>query len=240
MRKIRKSIFETNSSSTHSLTIGSLDKDKLSNDYEFESIKIYPQAFGYDDIVAPFIGSNHFPCIGNDICFDCKWAKVNNYRSGEIYDCTNPDCEIKFDNDFSYYDRNKCEIYNNAQKEEMDNIINDQSPNVRASALFACIVCMNNKSIVSEQLCKYFDNLFKICNIVYFDGHVILPNENREGYWKTNIRRNNWGDYESNCWMELHDTSLEYKDVENIISDDKILKTFLFGKGSYAAGDRCG
>ena len=239
MKKIRYGIFETNSSSTHSLTMGTLEDKYLSKDYVFDEINVYPSIFGYDDIVAPFINSNNFPIISEKVCKDCEYSSYSDCRWGERFDCKNPKYKENYSNDFEWYDRQKCEKYINAQNEEMKNLMNVQTPQIRASVLFTCIICMNPLK-ASKDLCTYFDNLFKICRLVKYKGIVILSNENKEGFWKTEIRRNALGDYDSECWMELHDTKLEYTTVKNIFKDEQKLKIFLFGEGSYAAGDRCG
>ena len=226
---IRQSVFETNSSSTHSLTLGQLTSEQEQPDYQAESIFVKPQHFGYGDIVAPNINTNNFPKM-NELCGDCPHLKEKKEYGYWEYRCDNPAHESRW----SYGE--ECQRYQDAQQVELDKLIEAQSPDTRASALFTCIVCRGSEK--PELLRSYFDSLRVICKKVYYRDDPFSYANNTGEYWKQAIYHANLGKYESPCWMEEHGDL--YDDFESIATDTTKLKQYLFGKGAYASGDRCG
>ena len=85
-RTIRYGVWETNSSSSHSLTLGTLQPEQEDIDFKFESISIKPMHFGYNyygnGIVAPFQDSNNFPGL-DKLCAGCEFLESK----------TNPRCQ---------------------------------------------------------------------------------------------------------------------------------------------------
>ena len=158
---IRRGVFETNSSSTHSLTLGILTPEQKKKDYKFSGIiSLKPQHFGYGDIVAPMPNTNHFPDM-DEICGDCEYLRSENADYGNYteYECDNPAIE-------RYCHCDQCQRYQDSQEKIMDDLVKAQTPDTRACALFACIVCATDNS--AELLNKYFENLFTICEEVHY------------------------------------------------------------------------
>jgi len=230
---IRRGVFETNSSSTHSLTLGILTPEQKKKDYKFSGIiSLKPQHFGYGDIVAPMPDTNHFPDM-DEICGDCEYLRSENTDYGDYteYECGNPAIER-----YCHYDQ--CQRYKDSQQKIMDDLIEKQTPDTRACALFACIVCTAGKP--AELLYNYFNTLFAICEEVYYRNAKMEPQTNTVDYWKGAIYHGNLGDYNSSCWMEEHG---EFPDgfLTLLLATDALkLKEYLFGVGAYAGGDRCG
>lgn len=237
MRQVRQSVFETNSSSTHSLTIGELAEEEIEISYKFPSISLRPVHFGYDDIIAPSDFSNNFPDM-KEMCNGCEYLKCGRWDDAN---CTNPEYRKMITNGshkwWNSNFENKCQQYIKAKENAMEEIAANQSPNDRASALLPCIVhyCTNP----AETIKAYFDKLFDICEKVYYEGKEFYKEQNVKSYWNEAIGTG-WGDYDSRCWMETHESSLETKDVNRVLNSIESVKAYLFGKGSYAMGDRNG
>ena len=242
MKQIRYGVFETNSSSTHSLTIGKLNKEQIATEYKFPSISLRPVHFGYDDIIAPSDFSNAFPDM-IELCDGCEHLKCEKPKYSSYYEteCMNPDFGQMVENGNIKWWRSdyeeKCQQYIDTKSNAMKEIIDNQSPDDRASAMLPCIVhyCSNP----AETIKKYFDKLFDICEKIYYQGKEFLKEENVESYWSGAIE-SGWGNYNSCCWMETHDSSLETEDVTCVLDSVESVKTYLFGSGSYAMGDRNG
>lgn len=236
MKQIRSGVFETNSSSTHSLVIGKLTEDQVKIDYKFPSISLRPVHFGYNDIVAPSVYSNNFPSL-RELCKGCEYLKCENNNCGDG-ECTNPDYMTLSKNKWwlGDYDE-KCQRYINAKADMMEKIIKNQSPDDRASVLLPCIVHYCSSS--AETIKNYFDKLFDICDKVYYQNKEFTKEQNVRLYWEGAVD-SGWGTLDSSCWMETHDSLLESKDVYRVLDSIESLKAYLFGEGSYAMGDRAG
>ena len=236
MKIIRCGVFETNSSSTHSLTLGVLSAEQERDEYQFETISLEPQHFGYDDIVAPMTFTNNFPAM-NEICGECEHV----YKGKWCYECRNPEYGEWYgegDNKWWVDDPHKCKTYTENQNKIAERLANAQSPDERASALLTSIVCLCGRS--PELVHKYFENLFSVCKTVCYRGEILNRKDNTLEFWDAAIFHGQWGEYSSRCWMETGDTSLDRGRVTEIATDVTKLKQYLFGAGAYAGGDRDG
>ena len=230
---IRQSVWETNSSSTHSLTLGELSPEQEDNSFKFDTISIKPMHFGnnYNDngIVAPSANSNHFPDL-DVLCKGCKYLHTDDSIQ---YRCQNP----KYERSWKYI--KQCTKYQKAVKAKEEQLIKKQAPNIRACALLACLVCKGKNP--PKLITKYFDNLFICCKKVLFEGKEFRQENNTIQFWKNIIRSRNWGDIESQIWMEKHGSlTCRQESLTKIVSDIVKLKQYLFGVGAYASGDRFG
>jgi len=257
-RTIRIGVFETNSSSTHSLTLGQLTRVQKNDDYQFETISVRPRPLAYrnesgDGIIAPLDHTNHFPGLA-ELCKKCEFLETKKqkhcqylhinddgsweYRDYYEHSCTNPAYFVKiegYNRKWSkYYDM--CDKYKRAQIRAANRLVKEQNPDTRACALFTCIGCRSNDPEVCIKM--YFDNLFKICKEVRYYDAPFNQVDNTVEFWKKVREEQNWGDYDSPCWMEEHGDLAD--DVVEIATDVTKLKQYLFGKGAYVGADRAG
>ena len=229
-RIIRTRVFETNSSATHSLTLGTLALEQEHPNYKFSVISLKPQHFGYGDIVAPMPDTNHFPEM-NEICGDCEHLLHEERYNSSWYKCQNP-VYGKYEYD------SLCQRYKDSRQKIVDRLAKEQTPDTRACALLTCIVCVCDKP--AELIHKYFNNLFSICKEVDYRGIKMERTKNTIEFWENAIFHGNWADYDSRCWMETHQDIPNKKLIVNIATNATKLKRYLFGAGAYAGGDRAG